>query len=458
MQEPILFSDLIAETKDGEWGEGQQAPGHVLSDVIRGTDFADLHAPGIELPQRWILEHLVARKALKADDILIETAGGTAKQSTGRTALITKEFLASRGNRPVLCSSFARHLRVDREKVDPGYLYYVLQALYASGYMGVFNLQHTGVARFQFTAFRTKTWLTLHESAAQPKIAALLKSYADLIANNQRRIALLESMAEEIYREWFVRMRFPGAGQTSSSNGVPAGWASMPLRRLIKHYIGGGWGEEQASTTCPDGAFVIRGTDLPAIQGGDWGDFVYRFHKTSALASRTLAAGDFVFEVSGGSTNQLLGRNVMVSAQLLEHLDAPAICASFCKLIRFDHAAIAPLWMKYFLKLYYDSGLVGLYQVQSTGISNYQFEAFITRQTVLVPDTSLQAEFCKLVEPLNEQRDSLARANVRLKKTRDALLPRLISGKLRVDALDIQFPPSMQQPPAEAAQPAAISS
>lgn len=72
MQEPILFSDLIAETKDGEWGEGQEAPGHVLCDVIRGTDFASLNAPGIELPQRWIPEHLVARKALAADDILIE--------------------------------------------------------------------------------------------------------------------------------------------------------------------------------------------------------------------------------------------------------------------------------------------------------------------------------------------------------------------------------------------------
>ena len=128
-QAPILFSDLLLETKDGEWGEGQEAPGHVLCDVIRGTDFADLNSPGIELPRRWIPEHMVERKALQANDILLETAGGTAKQSTGRTALVTAEFLASREGRPVLCSSFARHLRVDRSKVDPVYLYYVLQAV-----------------------------------------------------------------------------------------------------------------------------------------------------------------------------------------------------------------------------------------------------------------------------------------------------------------------------------------
>lgn len=285
----------------------------------------------------------------------------------------------------------------------------------------------------------------------QDKIAAVLVAFNDLIANNQRRIALLESMAEEIYREWFVRMRFPGADKRRVVHGVPVGWQNTPLRKLIKHYIGGGWGEELATTESPDGAFVLRGTDLPPLQNGVWGELVFRFHKQSGLASRALQPGDFVFEVSGGSTNQLLGRNLMVSGQLLEHLGEPAICASFCKLIRFDQAAIAPLWMKYFLKMYYESGLVGLYQVQSTGISNYQFEAFISRQTVLVPDAELQKQFCDLVEPMNEQRDSIARMNEQLKRSRDALLPRLISGKLRVDQLDIQFPPSMRAETAEAA-------
>jgi len=142
----------------------------VLCDVIRGTDFADLNSPGIELPRRWIPEHLVERKALQANDILLETAGGTAKQSTGRTALVTAEFLASREGRPVLCSSFARHLRVDRSKVDPVYLYYVLQALYTSGYMGVFNLQHTGVARFQFTAVSRegRAWWIIRSGPIEP--------------------------------------------------------------------------------------------------------------------------------------------------------------------------------------------------------------------------------------------------------------------------------------------------
>ncbi|MDP0965110.1 restriction endonuclease subunit S, partial [Klebsiella pneumoniae] len=51
----------------------------------------------------------------------------------------------------------------------------------------------------------------------QEGIAALLACYDDLIANNQRRIALLESMAEEIYREWFVRMRVPASDECGNS-------------------------------------------------------------------------------------------------------------------------------------------------------------------------------------------------------------------------------------------------
>ncbi|MEO7852637.1 MAG: hypothetical protein ABIR94_10360 [Rubrivivax sp.] len=131
------FDELVLETKDGEWGEGEEAHGHTLCEVVRGTDFANLHDANLELPRRWIPDHLVERKALRSGDILIETAGGTAKQSTGRTALLTEGFFTRHAGMPVLCASFARHMRVDTTKVRPDYLYYVLQALYRAGYMAV---------------------------------------------------------------------------------------------------------------------------------------------------------------------------------------------------------------------------------------------------------------------------------------------------------------------------------
>ena len=70
--------------------------------------------------------------------------------------------------------------------------------------------------------------------AVQRKIAAIRSACDDLIANNQGRIVLLESMAEEIYREWFVRMRFPGHQGVSKEKGLPLGWHLKPFAQVVE--------------------------------------------------------------------------------------------------------------------------------------------------------------------------------------------------------------------------------
>ncbi len=73
----------------------------------------------------------------------------------------------------------------------------------------------------------------------QRKIAGILSAYDDLIENNRRRIAILERMAEELYREWFVRMRFPGYQNTKFVKGVPAGWEVRSLGSIYDTTSGG---------------------------------------------------------------------------------------------------------------------------------------------------------------------------------------------------------------------------
>ena len=60
--------------------------------------------------------------------------------------------------------------------------------------------------------------------AVQQRISEILSSYDDLIDNNRRRMALLEDSARQLYREWFVRLRFPGHEHTPIVDGVPQGW------------------------------------------------------------------------------------------------------------------------------------------------------------------------------------------------------------------------------------------
>jgi len=73
----------------------------------------------------------------------------------------------------------------------------------------------------------------------QRKIASIVFTYDDLIENNKRRITLLGKMAEEIYREWFVRMRFPGHEKVKVVKGVPEGWKPVRLEKAFE-YTGGG--------------------------------------------------------------------------------------------------------------------------------------------------------------------------------------------------------------------------
>jgi type I restriction enzyme S subunit len=333
-------------------------------------------------------------------------------------------------------------LRANNKNIHPRFLFYYLSSSTLRGYITNFA---SGSAQPQIPIRDLrKIPITLPAYDVQAKVAAILSTYDELIDNNKRRVELLEKMAEEIYREWFVRFRFPGHEGIHLVKGVPEGWSVKRFNEVVETYIGGGWGEDDQSATFSEGAYVIRGTDIPSVCVGQLEACPFRFHKPSNLASRTLFPGDFVFEVSGGSQDQLLGRNMMVSKAVLDFFAAPVMAASFCKQIRFRNDVVSSLFMKYFMKLYYDHGLVGIYQVQSTGISNYQFESFLKYQTIMIPPEKIQLDFEKYVGPLVELRDSLGIANIHLRRSRDRLLPRLISGRLSVENLSIQFPPGMK--------------
>lgn len=328
------------------------------------------------------------------------------------------------------------------DEIDPLFLGILLSHPEYKGYMEQLS---AGAAQSKLGIYKIRQIkVRVPPRTTQRKISAILTAYEDLIETNKRRLTLLEKMAEEIYREWFVRKRFPHHRTTRFVKGVPAGWRYEKMGDLIEHYIGGGWGNEEQTMEFRDPAFVIRGTDIPRVQQGDIFSLPHRFHTISNLKSRAMQGDDFVFESSGGSKNQLLGRNVRVSNLLLHSAHETVIPASFCKLIRFNKRKVSPLLMEQYLRLFYEQGLVGIFQVQSTGISNYQFESFLKYHKVLIPPATVQAEFESHVRPLCDLKDQLGLQISAATRARNLLLPRLISGKLSVEDLDIQFPPSME--------------
>lgn len=324
-------------------------------------------------------------------------------------------------------------IRPDRSKVEASYLNYLLngpqvQSLIKSKTNGA------TVAHLNMKDVRTMELPELPSLPIQKRIAGTLSAYDELIENSQRRIKILESMASALYREWFVHFRFPGHEShprvASSLGEIPQGWGVKKLGELISAHIGGGWGKDIPDEDHTEPAWVIRGTDIPEARYAQVGGVPHRIHTASNLRSRRLVAGDIVFEVSGGSKGQPVGRALLITPELLASLGGDVICASFCKRIQPDIKGYGSELLYLSLLEGYESGEIEKYQVQSTGISNFKWTEYIANTDRVVPPDVLRCEFRRHVAPLFTQIATIGLKIENLRSTRDLLLPRLLSGQI----------------------------
>lgn len=159
----------------------------------------------------------------------------------------------------------------------------------------------------------------------------------------------------------------------------------IAFKKLVEFNIGGGWGTNVAQSDSSSIGYVIRGTDIPRVAVGDTSTVPLRFHKASNLASRVLRPGDIVFEVSGGSKGQPVGRALQITKEVLANFDEPVMCASFCKLVRVDSEFADPGYIFRVLQAAYSDGRLDAYQVQSTGITNFKWKPFLEHFQVTLP-------------------------------------------------------------------------
>jgi type I restriction enzyme S subunit len=259
----------------------------------------------------------------------------------------------------------------------------------------------------------------------QRKISAILAAYDELIENNRRKIDLLERMAEELYREWFVRFRFPGHERAHFSKGIPSDWQVVQLStiaRINARSIKNG-SEPEAIRYLDIGAVSTNTYKIPEP---------IPFQTAPGRARRLVSHGDMIWStVRPANRSYCLvidpPKNLVVSTGFAVISPRESIPFAFVKFVVTG------------------DGFVDLMAAQAKGAA-YPATSFddLSRANVLLPNQELVEEFGRLATPLLLQSHSLQLQCSVLKKTRNHLLPRLISGKLRVDELDIQFPPSMQ--------------
>jgi len=254
----------------------------------------------------------------------------------------------------------------------------------------------------------------------QKKIATILSAYDRMIENNLKRIKLLEEKTQLHYKELLQEISY---SKTKREDYV---------KDCLAFYIGGGWGEEDYKEGFTEPAFVIRGTDIPDAKKGEVKGVPFRYHKESNLASRSMKAGDIVFEVSGGSKGQPVGRSILVNEKMLQQFGKSVMCASFCKMLR-PNEKVTPEFFYLYLLASHENGVIAQYEKHSaSNIVNYGFEEFIGEQKITIPkETELKA-FTEKIKPIFTLISTLGEQNSKLREARDILLPKLMNGQIEI--------------------------
>ncbi len=311
---------------------------------------------------------------------------------------------------------------VNDKIVNPYYLYCYLRNLDLSGLDS-----GASIPSMTFKSYYCINVL-LPQKKVQNKIASILSTYDNLIEKNNRKIAILQQMAEELYKEWFVRFRFPGHKTAKFKDGIPENWETKPLREWLVDDFNGGWGNDVSTQKTPYEAFVIRGTDIEDIKNAIIDDVPRRYHKPSDMNTKMLKEYDIVLELSNGNINNI-GRTLFIDKHILSWFDK-VMCASFCKTLRFKDKKTAFLVWQY-INYLQNSGLMLYYKnTGANGINNFNFKRFLEMKISIPRNLNCIDDLMRYYDTIS----LLNGANYILRKQRDLLLPRLMSGKLKVKA------------------------
>jgi type I restriction enzyme S subunit len=387
----------------------------------------------------------IKRYVVNSNDVCLAIVGHT----------IGVVFYVDRDLDDVNLTENAARLTNFRESINSRYLYYYLTSPVGKAEI---LARKVGSAQGKLPLYNIKSLeIEIPSRKEQDEIAEILDALSFKIKLLHETNATLEAIAQALFKSWFVdfdpvraKMEgrvpegmddattalFPDGFEGSELGAVPKGWSRVPFGQLLCHTIGGDWGSDAPDEKNDTRVAIIRGTDIPDLQSGANSRVPVRYTSEKKLVTRKLEDGDIVLEVSGGSKDQPTGRALYLTDGLLGQFDCPVEPASFCRLLRPSNRDIGVVLGQH-LTYIYAQGKTWEYQNQSTGIANFQTTHFLETEFVVVPSNDILDVFVGIVRPLIE-RTHLTQIQG-LGNLRDTLLPRLISGQLRLSDVENQI-------------------
>ena len=299
--------------------------------------------------------------------------------------------------------------RIDPSVFDKRFLYYLFNTRsirqQISGSASGTKVRHTAPERI----YRVKAGVP--DPKTQSDIAARLWNYDSLIENNRRRIQLLEQSARMLYKEWFVRLRFPGHEHVRIRNGVPEGWEKRKLKSLAAV-------NKQSLPSSFEGE--IRYIDIASVTPGSINQVThYDIKDAPSRARRILEHGDIIWSCVRPNRR---------SHVIIWKPDGNLIAST-------GFAVISPTNVPttFLYQSITTDAFAGHLENRGRGAA---YPAVVAQDfedaEVMVPYSNLMTMFDDAVQPTLDQVYNLRAQNERLRHARDFLLPKLISGEIQV--------------------------
>lgn len=389
--------------------------GNVKSETV------DITNEETQYVEKSFLSSINTKYQISRGDILISLTGSHLTQPNsvvGRVGRFRDDSVA-------LVNQRAAKINPKKKKSDKDFLYHLLStytlrkeiALLAHGAANQANVSHKDIEKIKVF------WPPL---PIQRKIAAILSAYDDLIENNNRRIAILEKMAEELYREWFVRLRFPGHEKVKVVKGVPAGWEVKRIGDIYKTASGGTPSRNESRNYNGEINWFKTGelrntyifdSEEKITQIGIDNSSAKIFENDTVIMAMYCAMDYISILGESGATNQ-------------------ACCAFIPK-----KKGISSIFTFHHIRNNLPEMIARAHGAAQQNLS----QELIKNHKVFFPKEDLIIRFSHLLNPIHAKIRNLIIQNDNLKLCRNRLISRLMSGKIDVENLDIQFPESMQE-------------
>ncbi len=276
----------------------------------------------------------------------------------------------------------------------------------------------------------------------QKVIANILSSLDKKIEVINQINKTLEAMAQELFKHWFVDFEFPNEnGEPYKSSGgemeesehgmIPKGWEVGKFIDYIDTILGGDWGKESLQGNYNKEVYCLRGADIPEVRIGRKGNLPKRYILEKNYVNKKLSSGDLVVEISGGSPNQSTGRITYITDEMTNKYDADIVCTNFCRAITLINKNLMEYFYFYWQQLY-EQNIFFQYENGTTGIKNFDINTFIENFSIVKPQENIIVKFSEVVGSIIEKIQINGDENIKLSEIRDTLLPKLMSGEIRV--------------------------